>query len=759
VGLLAVLCGAWYLTWRFGTAQGTGPFGWLFLAAEAVSYLTLVLTAAVVGRGRWRPPPEAPPSGPVDVFITVCGEPADMVEATVRAAQAIEHPVTVHILNDGRKAGKAGWQQIDALAARLGVPCFTRTDGRPGKAANLNHALVRTDAEYVVTIDADHVADKRLAHLMLGYFADARVGFVCSAQRFHSEGRDVLNNEERMFYTAIQPAKDTDGMAFSCGNGTAYRRSALVSIGGWSEWNLVEDLHTSYLLHAAGWRSAYSPRPVTVGTAPTTAAVYATQRLRWAMDSTRLLLFDNPLLRRGLGWRQRLHYLHTTASYPLALVQLVFLLGPPMYVFGRVSVLQGATQSEYLLHAVPYLGLTLAFLVVHGGFHSALSTLQSVTFNAPIYLIAILRTIAGQRPISDATEKGVEPRLTRLLLPQLALLVLLTAAVPFSLVDHRPGVSAVALFWSTASALLLAGPLTAVAHRAWVRKGLRVGVRTAIGVVAVPSLLLVPSGSAAVPMGGAPGIVTAAGNGGGAARVHAVPEVARAPARLALPPTGAYVGVAATGLPDARSVTSWRPDGGPVHIVHWFQQWRSGETSLRTDWLARVDADGAVPMITWEPWAKPKGEYGDPDQEDAQLADLLAGRHDDHIRSWAVAAAEYRRPLVLRLMHEMNGDWYPWSLSTNGNSPEQYVRAFRHVRAVFDEAGATNVSWVWSVNTEVGLRGTGPPLSAYYPGDAYVDWVSVSGLNWGTSYPWGVWRSGDAVFRSTYGKLEASASR
>ena len=37
----------------------------------------------------------------------------------------------------------------------------------------------------------------------------------------------------------------------------AYRRDALVRIGGFSEWSLVEDLHTSIRLHAAGARAEH----------------------------------------------------------------------------------------------------------------------------------------------------------------------------------------------------------------------------------------------------------------------------------------------------------------------------------------------------------------------------------------------------------------------------------------------------------------------------------------------------------------------
>jgi beta-mannanase len=81
-------------------------------------------------------------------------------------------------------------------------------------------------------------------------------------------------------------------------------------------------------------------------------------------------------------------------------------------------------------------------------------------------------------------------------------------------------------------------------------------------------------------------------------------------------------------------------------------------------------------------------------------------------------------PVVIRFAHEMNGNWYPWCEQSNGNKPGDYVRAWRHVHDLFTAAGAKNVYWMWSPNvTYTGAK----PLSSYYPGDSYVDWVGLSG--------------------------------
>jgi beta-mannanase len=105
-------------------------------------------------------------------------------------------------------------------------------------------------------------------------------------------------------------------------------------------------------------------------------------------------------------------------------------------------------------------------------------------------------------------------------------------------------------------------------------------------------------------------------------------------------------------------------------------------------------------------------------------------------------------------MHEMNGNWYPWGVHANGNTPADYIAAFRHVHDIFRAEGARNVSWIWSINNLEGPKDEAHDIARYYPGDRYVDWVSTSGFNWGDAYPWSSWRDADGLYGETYRALE-----
>jgi hypothetical protein len=242
------------------------------------------------------------------------------------------------------------------------------------------------------------------------------------------------------------------------------------------------------------------------------------------------------------------------------------------------------------------------------------------------------------------------------------------------------------------------------------------------------------------------------------AEKEAAKEVEAEPRQRLLPPEGGiYLGVSNFALVSGESsIEDWRRDhGARPRIVNWYQQWLSGERRFRIDWARRVARQGAVPMITWEPWSAPRGEIHTAVQPDINLQRIVEGAHDDYIRSWARSVAAYRQPVLLRLAHEMNGYWYPWGVHVNGNTPELYVRAWRHVHRIFDTAGADNVSWVWSINNLEGPPDENHEIDLYYPGSRWVDWVSTSGFNWGDSYSWSAWRSADALYGATYAALSA----
>ncbi|MBI5832191.1 MAG: hypothetical protein HZB16_07770 [Armatimonadetes bacterium] len=115
-------------------------------------------------------------------------------------------------------------------------------------------------------------------------------------------------------------------------------------------------------------------------------------------------------------------------------------------------------------------------------------------------------------------------------------------------------------------------------------------------------------------------------------------------------------------------------------------------------WAKRAAAVGAGIQIAWEP-NRGLGEVAD----------------NAYLQTFARDAAAAGTPVWLRFASEMNGDWTAWSVS-----PERFKASWRTVAGVMKRL-APNVAMVWAPNA---LPETN--ITAYYPGDEWVDWVGVN---------------------------------
>lgn len=231
-------------------------------------------------------------------------------------------------------------------------------------------------------------------------------------------------------------------------------------------------------------------------------------------------------------------------------------------------------------------------------------------------------------------------------------------------------------------------------------------------------------------------------------------NVARAePVRA--PASGFYWGAFRDGAPyDRTLIEQLEVDvGSRPSLVMWYHEWHGRQLfpTAEAIWLSER---GIVPVISWEPW-RPPVAFGElvVKQPAYTLARIAGGSFDRYIRAYADRVREYGGPLMLRPFHEMDGYWYPWSGLANGNTAADFVRAWRHVHDVFTAAGATNVTWVWSVN-HVSVPDTPEnDIANYWPGPRYVDWTGISGFNWGRASPLSAWKGIDATIGARYAQL------
>jgi cellulose synthase (UDP-forming) len=234
VALLSVLLGVNYVVWRW-LASVNWEAWWIavpLVIAETYSLIDTVLFAITMWRARQRPAPTSAPTGTADVLITTYNEPVEMVMETARAATQITYPHSTWILDDGARPAMA------AAARAEGIGYITRSQDwenkpRHAKAGNLNNALLQTDGEFLLILDADQVPYPSILDKTLGYFADdAQVALVQTPQWFvNVDDADPLGSQAPLFYGPIQQGKDGWNAAFFCGSNAVLRRDALMQLG------------------------------------------------------------------------------------------------------------------------------------------------------------------------------------------------------------------------------------------------------------------------------------------------------------------------------------------------------------------------------------------------------------------------------------------------------------------------------------------------------------------------------------------------
>ncbi|WP_284535347.1 glycosyltransferase family 2 protein [Nocardioides sp. T2.26MG-1] len=234
VVLLTALLGVNYVAWRWVFSVNWDAW-WIAVPLVLAETFSLV-DSLLFGLAMWRlkergEPPPAAPGLTVDVLIATYNEPIDLVMRTARAALAIDYPHRTWVLDDGnrpemREAAEAegiGW--ITRSAEWAGMP-------RHAKAGNLNNALLVTEGEFLLILDADQVPLPAILDRTLGYFEDPQMALVQTPQWFANvPDDDPLGSQAPLFYGPIQQGKDGWNAAFFCGSNAIIRREALMQLG------------------------------------------------------------------------------------------------------------------------------------------------------------------------------------------------------------------------------------------------------------------------------------------------------------------------------------------------------------------------------------------------------------------------------------------------------------------------------------------------------------------------------------------------
>jgi cellulose synthase (UDP-forming) len=381
----------------------------------------------------------------VDIFVTVTGEPVEIVRETLNAIRHIDYPLfNIYVLNDGYVAQKENWEEIERLAQELNVECITRKIAGGAKAGNINNALKETSGDYVVIFDADHVPHADFLRRTIPLMADQKVAFVQSPQYYKNHTLNYVTGssweQQQLFFGPICSGKNNMNAATMCGTNMVIKREALLEVGGMSEESIAEDFMTGMMLHSRGYKSVYIPEVLAEGLAPEDFLSYYKQQFRWARGALDMLFGKRTLFSGKLTLPQRLQYFSSVSFYLSGLVVAIDALIPVAFFFTGQVPLTISTMTLALVF-LPYLFLTLYILDRSS---NSSFTFRSLAFSIAgfnIHLQAIMGALLRRKAAFVVTPKRQQTgNFTNLVAPHLLYIALV--AVGGTVAFMREGLSA-----------------------------------------------------------------------------------------------------------------------------------------------------------------------------------------------------------------------------------------------------------------------------------------------------------------------------
>lgn len=445
--ILFLICNAIYLIWRTFYSLPTINLisiiaGIILLITEWAGYLQSIVFSIV----SWKPykRKEVPLSTfeklpTVDIFIATYNEPIDLLKRTVAGCTLITYPkelLNIYICDDGRR------ESVKQLAADFSVHHITRTENKHAKAGNLNHAMLHSKGDIIVTMDADMIPRANFLERTIGYFSKNNVVFVQAPQVFYNADpfqynlffEDNIANEQDFFMRQLEEGKDRFNATMYVGSNALFRRTALEEIGGFATGVITEDMATGMLLQANKWETIFVNETLAVGLSPETFSDLLKQRDRWCRGNIQVVKKWNPFTIKGLSFMQRLLYADGIHYWFFGVYKMIFLLAPLLFLVFDIYSLEINFMHLFMFWAPAFLTSQLIFKAVSNKKRTTTWSHVYEVAMAPYMGFAILSEIFLRKKFQfHVTRKGVQNNTRHFLwiasIPHLILLILTIIAL------------------------------------------------------------------------------------------------------------------------------------------------------------------------------------------------------------------------------------------------------------------------------------------------------------------------------------------
>jgi cellulose synthase/poly-beta-1,6-N-acetylglucosamine synthase-like glycosyltransferase/peptidoglycan/xylan/chitin deacetylase (PgdA/CDA1 family)/spore germination protein YaaH len=267
-----------------------------FLIAIWLGILRLLVLAGLSVVNRWRngqrelSPPATGQSFLVSVLVPAYNE-ARVIASTVRTILASDHEkLEVIVIDDGSLDDTAGVVRNE-FGNDPRVELIRIANG--GKANALNVGIAQAKGDIIVALDADTQFAPTTISRLVRWFVDPEVGAVAgnakvgnrvnTITRWQALEYIVAQNLERRALAALGTLTVVPGAV------GAWRKAALLEVGGYPSDTLAEDQDLTIHLQSKGYSVRFDSTAVAWTEAPNSFAGLARQRFRWAYGTLQCL--------------------------------------------------------------------------------------------------------------------------------------------------------------------------------------------------------------------------------------------------------------------------------------------------------------------------------------------------------------------------------------------------------------------------------------------------------------------------------------
>ncbi|KOU60359.1 bi-functional transferase/deacetylase [Streptomyces sp. MMG1533] len=233
----------------------------------------------------------APVTRPVSVIVPAYNE-KECIANTLKSLAQSTHPIEVIVVDDGSTDGTSEIARAAADSLGMSNVRVIRQENA-GKPAALNNGVRSASYDIVVMMDGDTVFEADTVRQLVQPFADPEVGAVAGNAKVgnrntiigawqHIEYVMGFNLDRRM-YDLLRCMPTIPGAI------GAFRREAVLQVGGMSEDTLAEDTDITIAMHREGWRVVYQEHARAWTEAPGSLKQLWSQRYRWSYGTMQAL--------------------------------------------------------------------------------------------------------------------------------------------------------------------------------------------------------------------------------------------------------------------------------------------------------------------------------------------------------------------------------------------------------------------------------------------------------------------------------------